>query len=133
MSTPTPAWLKKQNLTIDLYDTVKPRMGQSVQTKNDGLIRAVAKEVVQAGYRRIELASLTDDFQAMHDDLYAIIKPRVSVWIQTNQDDNLRKVLYEVLLVVSFLIYAIIIYAISGIESLITCISLSINFCSTSY
>ncbi len=99
MTTPTPAWLKKQNLTIDLYDTVKPRMGQSVQTKNDGLIRAVAKEVIQAGYRRVEFAKLTDDFKTLHDDLYAEILPKVSVWIQTNQDDNLRKVLYEVLLV----------------------------------
>ena len=95
-TTPTPIWLRKQNLTIDLYDIVKPRMGYEIQTTNDGMIRAVAKEVIQAGYRRTKKVTKRNK-KALYDELYDIIKPRVSVWIQRNRDDNLRKVIAEIL------------------------------------
>lgn len=97
MTIPTPVWLKKQNLTADLYHIVKPRIGPEIQGSNDGMIRAVAKEVIQAGYRRVESSDVEDDYMALHAELYAHVKPRVSMWVQTNQDANLQKVLHEVL------------------------------------
>ena len=95
---PTPAWLKKQNLTIDLYDIVKPRMGYEIQTENDGMIRAVAKEVIQAGYRKSAHHNISGDIpKTLYNELYETIKPRVSMWIQTNRDAALRKVISEIL------------------------------------
>ncbi len=95
-TTPTPIWREKQNLTIDLYDIVKPRMGYEIQATNDGMIRAVAKEVIQAGYRRTKKVNMRTK-KALHDELYEIVKPRVSVWIQRNRDENLRKVILEII------------------------------------
>ncbi len=95
MTTPTPIWREKQNLATDLYDIVKPRMDYEIQTTNTGMIRAVAKEVIQAGYRRIAPVSKRTK-KVLYTELYDIIKPRVSVWIQRNRDENLRKVIAEI-------------------------------------
>tara|TARA_R110000803_G_scaffold5230_12_gene17389 strand:+ start:4411 stop:4740 length:330 start_codon:yes stop_codon:yes gene_type:complete len=100
MTIPTPVWLKKQNLTTDLYDIMSPRMDYETKHGHDGLLRAVAKEVIQAGYRKtITTASKGVVRPKLNAELYALIKPRVSVWVQTNHDDKLRTVLDTVIFV----------------------------------
>ena len=96
---PTPIWLKKQNLTLDLYHIVQPRLTYEVKTKHDGLLRAVSKETIQMGYRRVESGGAVkgDELKSLVDELYTIIRPRVSVWIQVNQDKNLRTVLSHII------------------------------------
>jgi len=98
-TTPTPIWLKKHNLTQDLYDIVKPRLSYEVKTKHDGLLRAVSKETIQMGYRRVESGGAVkgDELKNLVADLYDVIKPRVSVWVQTNQDKNFRSVLSQII------------------------------------
>ena len=96
---PTPVWLKKQNLTQDLYDIVKPRLSYEVKTKNDGLLRSVAKETIQLGYRRVESGGAVKghELKVLVDDLYDVLKPMVSMWIQVNQDKNLRSILSQII------------------------------------
>ena len=95
-TTPTPLWLKKQNLTADLFDIVQPRIAFGFLDKNLGMIRAISKEVIQVGYRRVESSNAKDDYMALQAELYDLIKPRVSVWVQTNHDHNLQAMLHEV-------------------------------------
>ena len=96
---PTPVWLKKQNLTQDLYHIVKPRLSYEVKEKHDGLLRAVSKETIQVGYRRVESGGAVKghELKTLVDELYDVIKPRVSMWIQVNQDKNLRSVLSQII------------------------------------
>lgn len=95
MTTNTPIWKEKQNLATDLYDIVTPLMSYQIRTESSGMLRAVAKEVIQAGYRRG--AYISDKNRALSSDLYDIIKPRVSVWIQTNKDAHFRAVIAKVI------------------------------------
>lgn len=97
MPEPTPEWAKKQNLTTDLYDMVKPLIGLAVQSNNDGLIRAVAKEVIQAGYRKSAKYNGAKNVDlSLSYNLLQIIRPLVSVWIQKNRAEELREVITQV-------------------------------------
>lgn len=49
---PLPVWKEKQNLTSDLVDIIEPRVSVWVRDNHSGMLRAVLKEVIQAGYRK---------------------------------------------------------------------------------
>lgn len=95
MTANIPVWKEKQNLTTDLYDIVKPLMSYQIRTESSGLIRAVAKEVIQVGYRRG--VYINDKNRALSAELYDLIKPLVSMWIQTNQDKHFKAVIAKVI------------------------------------
>lgn len=47
-----PVWREKENLTSDLVEIIRPRVSIWVRDNHKGMLRAILKEVVQAGYRK---------------------------------------------------------------------------------
>lgn len=48
---PLPVWREKENITSDLVELIRPRVSIWVRDNHKGMLRAILKEVVQAGYR----------------------------------------------------------------------------------
>jgi len=102
-----PVWMKKQRLTLDLIDLLKSRMNCSCgATKNDGVIKAIAKEVIQLGYRKLvkpgkvpkgKANSEVAKRAALIEELHTAMLPRISYWMQRNRADVVRDVLDEVI------------------------------------
>tara|TARA_R100001198_G_C5239607_1_gene216968 strand:- start:2783 stop:3145 length:363 start_codon:yes stop_codon:yes gene_type:complete len=103
-----PAWMKKQRLTLDLIDLLRSRMSCSCgATKNDGVIKAIAKEVIQLGYRKLVKPSKVPMKKsnnsevakraALIEELHTAMLPRISYWMQKNRADVVRDAINEVI------------------------------------
>ncbi len=102
-----PTWMKKQRLALDLIDLLKSRMCCSCgATKNDGVLKAIAKEVIQLGYRKIakpckvplkKANSEVVKRSALIEELHTAMIPRISYWMQKNRADVVRDVVAEVI------------------------------------
>jgi len=102
-----PTWMKRQRLTLDLIDLLRSRMPCTCKAeKNDGVIKAVAKEVIQLGYRKLVKPGKVPKGKAnsevakraeLIEELHTAMLPRISYWMQRNRADVVRDVIDEVI------------------------------------